>query len=168
MADIETVDGHKEIMNPIYGAQKANVARMRAALLACSLDNFASCRNAINNITVMRIYHQVARIIRYLELMDKLDDKLYDSIEHTIDHADPASPTAWMVLLRIQEQLQDNMIKSQKLLEPYLNSDAFNIVETIPQGAQSQTAEILDPSSRERLMNAAQTVLHAIEAGEFK
>ena len=159
MADIETVDGYKEIMNPIYGAQKANVARMRATLLACSLDNFASCRNAINNITVMRIY---------LELMDKLEDKLYESIETTIDHADPTSPTAWVVLLRIQEQLQDNMIKSQKLLEPYLNSDAFNIVETIPQGAQSQTAERLDPSSRERLMNAAQTVLHAIEAGEIK
>lgn len=167
MANIETVDARGHQIDDLYGAQKENVARMRAALLACSLDDFVSCRNAINNVTVLRIHHQVSRIIKYLELMDRLEDKLYESIETTVDRADPTSPTAWMVLLNIQEKLQDNMIKSQKLLEPYLNSDTFNIVDTIPQGATSGPPELIDAASRERLMTSAQMILKAIESGEF-
>lgn len=168
MNNIETVDGCKSIMDPIYGAQKENVARMRAMLLSCSLDNFASCRSAINNITVMRIYHQVGRIIKYLEMMDKLEDKLYDSIDRAIDKADPDSPSSWMILLKIQEQLQENMIRSQKLLEPYLNSETFNIVDSVPQGTTSASpTEVIDSASREKLMNSAQMILHAIESGEL-
>lgn len=166
MTDIETVDGGNNTISEFYGAQKQGVARMRASLLSCSLDNFASCRLAINNITVMRIYHQVSRIIQYIELMDKLEDKMYSAIEETIERADASSPSTWAVLLNIQERLQKNMIESQKLLQPYLNADTFKIVETVPQGSNnSPIADILDMDSRERLRSSAQAVLAAIDAG---
>lgn len=168
MENIETVDGSKNLMDPLYQAQKEGVARMRAAFLTCSFNDLLSCRQAINQITVMRIYHQVSRIINYLTIMDKLEAKLYESIEATIDRAAPDSPTTWLTLLKIQEQLQKNMIDSQNLLKPYLNQDTFAIVDDIPQGSTtSATRDIMDAQSRENLRNSSQQILRAIEAGEL-
>lgn len=168
MADIETVDGSNKLMDPLYRAQQEGVGRMRAALLACSFDDLLSCRHAINQITVLRIYHQVSRIIKYLALMDKLEDKMYQSIEATIDRSSPDSATTWVTLLKIQEQLQKNMIDSQNLLKPYLNEDTFAIVDDIPQGSTtSGTRDIIDAQSRENLRASSQKILDAIEAGKL-
>lgn len=98
--------------------------------------------------------------------MDKLEDKLYSSIEHTIDNASDASPATWIQLLKIQEKLQYNMIESHKLLQPYMDLTDF----TIPEIVNSQTADpetLLIPSdTRDKLRNTAQAILVELEEGD--
>lgn len=110
MDDIKTVDDG-QLLDPLLQKQKSDVAKMRTALLSCSADpNNASV--ALQNITVLRIYHQVARIIRYLDMMDKLELKLYSSIEARMDRMRDEDMTTLMTLLNLQTQLQKNMIDS--------------------------------------------------------
>jgi len=162
----ETV-GSAEIRIPdaLYSKQREDVAKMRASLLACSDDPVTSTR-ALQNITVLRIYHQVSRIIRYLEMMDKIEDKLYESIDYRLDSMNTESPTAWMTLLSIQEKLQENMISSHKLLQPYLNVEEFSLQSLMPVSSSSavETGDtaILSKSSRDKLRQSAQQVLAAL------
>lgn len=147
--------------------KREGVSRMRTSLLSCSVENPASTKQAINQITVLRIYHQIARIIRYLDLMDKLEDKLYDSIEHTIDNADVANPSTWMMLIKLQERMQQLMIDSHKMLQPYLQLEDFSITELMPQASDDETTntQIMSAESREKIRNSAQAVMIALNAG---
>ena len=99
MADFETVEGSVDVdstVDPLYSKQKEGVARMRTSLLAFD-GSSGSARQALNNITVLRMYHQVARVIRYIEMMDKIEDKMYQAIDRTVDNANPNTPGTWMM-----------------------------------------------------------------------
>lgn len=115
---------------------------------------------ALQQIAVMRIYHQVSRVIKYLDLMDKLEDKLYESIEASMDNMTAANPSTWAMLLRIQTQLQNNMVQSQKLLEPYMNMDTFNIPDFASDKEYIDAdAKLIPQESREKIRNTAQAIL---------
>lgn len=154
------------ITDPLYSKQREDVARMRASLLACSDDPVTS-NKALQNITVLRVYHQVSRIIRYLEMMDKIEDKLYQSLDYRLDHLDVENPTAWMTLITVQEKLLKNMTESHKLLQPYLNIEEFSLQSLMPVAStaseiESGTASILPKASRDKLRQSAQQVLAAL------
>lgn len=165
MPNIETVNPSMMSTDPLIHKQKEDVAKMRASLLCCN-DDIYSAGQAIKNITILRVYHQIARIIKYIEMMDKIEDKLYRSIDASIDMMEDDNPTTWMSLLTIQEKLQKNLIESHKLLEPYLNSDVFNIESLSPAviaEAETNVAGVLTKESRETLRTSAQQVLRALE-----
>lgn len=163
MDDLKTVEGS---LDPIYQQQKEGVSKMRTSLLACT-SNPSLAKTAINQVTVLRIYHQIARIIKYLEMMDKLEEKMYEAIDHTIDNANTNSPSGWMMLMGIQERLQKTMIESHKLLQPYMELKDLNIMDLMEaqqNDESSPTKIILDAESRDKLRNNAQAVL--LELGE--
>lgn len=166
MSNIETVNGTVTTSDPLIRKQKEDVAKMRASLLCCS-DDIYSAAQAMKNITVLRVYHQMNRIIRYLEMMDKIEEKLYRSIDESMMMMDDDNPTTWMTLLTIQEKLLKNMTESHKLLEPYINSDMFNVetlAPTIIEQSESTTAGLLTKESRENLRVSAQQVLAALDS----
>lgn len=158
------------ITDPLYSKQREDVAKMRASLLACSDDPVTSTK-ALQNITVLRVYHQVSRIIRYLEMMDKIEDKLYESLDYRLDHMDIENPTAWMMLITVQEKLQRNLIESHKLLQPYLNVEEFSLQSLMPTAStassiESGTAAVLPKSSRDKLRQSAQQILSELEKAD--
>lgn len=166
--DIKTFDDCDIISDEIYRRQKQDVAKMRTSLLACAEENGMSARSALQNITAMQVYHQLTRIVRYLEIMDKLEHKLYSSIEHTIDNSDDTSPATWVKLLSIQDQLQKNMIASHKILEPYLNIKDFLVVELNDSDKDTPTNDMLmSPESRDRLRSKAQEVMASLSEGDI-
>lgn len=164
MSDFKTFGGSND---PLRKVQREGVSRMRASLLSCSMDNLSNTKLAIQQVTVLRIYHQITRIIKYLDLMDKLEEKLYDSIENTIDAADSYNPSTWMMLIKIQERMQELMIQSHKLLQPYLELEDFNISDLLPAPSddESTNTSIMSSESREKIRNNAQAVLIALNAG---
>ena len=166
MDDLKTFEG--VLPDPLYEKQKEDVARMRSSLLSCSADP-SLAKVAMQNVAILRLYHQVARIIRYLDLMDKLEDKLYSSIEYTVDKMNAESQSTWMMLLSIQEKLQKNMIESQKLLAPVqdlidaANAELFSVVESSTPAVPGTLT--LDASTREKLRLSAQTVIRQLNVG---
>ena len=152
--------------NPLYIQQKEDVAKMRASLLSCNGQDPISSQMALRNITVMRVYHQISRIIRYTEMMDKIENKLYQSIERSLENMNENSPSTWMTLLGIQEKLQKSMIDSHKLLQPYLDTELFSeiTIPAQPDPQQSFAAMIIDQDSRDKIRSSAQTVLAAISS----
>lgn len=167
MNDFKTFEGDIKSTDSLRNFQREGVSRMRTSLLSCSVESPSSTKQAINQITVLRIYHQITRIIKYLDLMDKLEEKLYDSIEHTIDNSDEANPSTWMMLIKIQERMQQLMIDSHKLLQPYLDLDSLSITELMPAQSNTETTNtlIMTSESRERLRNNAQAVLLSLNVG---
>lgn len=165
MSEIETFDAAEQSRSPLRNKQREGVAKMTTSLLACCDDNLAASRHAINQITSMRIYHQLARIIRYTEMCDKIEDKLYESLDYTLASADLTQSSTWMVLLSTQERLQKLMVESHKLLQPYLDLQEFGIVDLVNSTAQGTESSVssLDAAARERIRNAAQYVLAAID-----
>ena len=117
--DIPTLDD--SLVDPLLKEQKAQAEQMRSALLSCKKNDITSAKIALQNIAVLQVYHQVSRIIRYTEMMDRLEDKLYDSIDMNLAEMDECDPNTMLVLLKVQSQLQESMVLSQKLLEPYMN-----------------------------------------------
>lgn len=156
----EAEDDKPILVDPLLKEQQAQVNQMRATLLSCNKSDPASAKLAIQNITVMRIYHQISRIIRFTDMMDRLEDKLYSSIEANLAEMDEFDPNTMLMLTKIQSQLQETMIESQKLLQPYLDMDiaAFTpIQEATP--ADSFAATIISKESRNNIRNGAQAVL---------
>lgn len=163
--DIKTLDGSTVITDPIYKKQKEGVAKMRTSLLACADDGGVSARQAIQNITAMRVYHQLMRIIKYLEMMDKIEAKLYESLDSTIENAETDAATMLM-LISIQSKLQKNMIESHKLLEPYLNLQELTMMDLAPQDSELTGDTVLMKSEeRDRLRSTAQAVLTQLKEG---
>ena len=169
MADIETFGGSVIPMDPLYAKQKENVSKMRASLLSCSDDNLssASAKQALKNITAMRIYHQVARIIKYLDLMDKIEDKMYSSIEASLNKMDENSMSTWTLLINLQEKLQKTMIESHKLLQPYLELQDIQVIDLIPScenNSDVSSMSLIPSESRQKLRDAADCVLRTLES----
>lgn len=163
MSNLDTFEGSTPIetsmMDPLYTHQKKGVDKMRASLLSCSEDP-VTAKRAINDITAMRVYHQICRIIKYLDLMDKLEDKMYSALEYTINKAPIESNSTWMLLMNAQEKLQKMMIESHKLLQPYLDIQEFSIMELTEHSEDSNASPLtLDQESRDKVRNVAMNVL---------
>lgn len=150
----------------LFDKQKQDVADMRASLLSFSQDTDPlSAKYAMQRITVMRVYHQISRIIKYTEMMDKIEEKLYESIDKALDSMNTDSPSTWITLLNIQEKLQKSMIESHKLLQPYLDPELFSSVTIIqaPETEPDYQKMLIDQDSREKIRTGAQSVLAAIQ-----
>lgn len=163
--NFETVeDISKSQTNILREKQKQDVAAMRTSLLSSHMDPSLTT-TSMKNIAVLRVYHQMNRIIQYTELMDKLEAKLYEALEYQIDNADTTRPTTWMQLLHVQEQLQKNMIESQKLLQPFLDLTEYTVDNAEVVDTQAENTIALDANSREKLRNSARAVLHQLNVG---
>ena len=169
MGRFKTVDGTQG-KDPLIVKQKEDVANMRASLLLCSSNSdLDTVTTALNNITIMRIYHQLSRIIRFTEMMDKIEEKLYDSIDSFISFADVDDSDTWKTLLFIQEKLQSTIIDSHKLLAQYLESPALNAdILTLTNNtvnADNTNMLTIDKDSRNRLRDSAQQILVELNRG---
>ena len=163
--NFETVeDISKSQTNILREKQKQDVAAMRTSLLASHMDPSLTT-TSMKSIAVLRVYHQMNRIIQYTELMDKLEAKLYEALDYQIDNADVTRPTTWMQLLHVQEQLQKNMIESQKLLQPFLDLTEYTADNAEVIDTQAENTIALDANSREKLRNNARAVLHQLNVG---
>lgn len=165
---IETFDS--KIQDSLIASKKEGVSRMRTSLLSCLSDETGSLSSrAINTITILRVYHQLARIIRYIELMDKLEEKLYASIEATVDTCDITDTDTLFRLLQIQERLQKSMIESHKLLQPYMDLQDMSVVDimstasTVEAGTDNPI-KIMSPESRDRIRTSAQNLIAELGA----
>ena len=166
---IETVDNSNTVVeNPIVAKQKEDVAKMRTSLLSCSKENGVSTMRAIQDITVMRVYHQLTRIIRYTEMMDKLEDKLYAAMDYQIDNADITHLGTLEMLMQIQANLQKSMIESHKLLQPYMDLQDFSVVDLVPTTESSDnpiSQKLMTSESRDKVRYAAQGVIEMFASG---
>lgn len=100
-------------------------------------------------------------------MMDKIEDKLYRSIDNAMDRMDEDSPVTWMTLMNIQERLQKNIIDSHKLLQPYLNIEEFGMNDLTVSSTTSDNRDmIISRESRDRLRISAQQVLEALDTVE--
>ena len=147
------------LTDPLLKEQKDQIAMMRSTYVSFNKQDPNGAQRAIQNITVLRIYHQMARIIKATEVMDALEDKLYDSILSNIGEMDSFDPTTMMMLLKVQEQLQENMIQSQQLIKPYID---MNILSFAPQPETEATpfgVAIISQESRNNIRTGAQALL---------
>lgn len=162
--ELKTVGGVSEddslsLVSPILKEQKKQIADMRSILLTFNRNDVGAVRRAMNNITVLRVYHQVARIIEFTDLMDDLEDKIYDSIRMNIGGMESADPETMLVLLKVQSQLQETMIQSQQLIKPYLD---MNIEFLVPEPEMEDTSfgvSIISQESRNNIRTGAQALL---------
>lgn len=165
---VETVDSTTQVISsdPIYKKEQDLVSQMRTHLLMSNDGDPKSVKSAIQNVLVLRLYHNVTRITRFLDEMDKIEDKLYASIDASMANMEDTNPATWMSLLQIQERLQKTMVESQKLLEPYFNSKIDLGILDIPKDEveeDSFTSKILDQNSREKIRTSAQQLLKALD-----
>lgn len=171
MSDLKTVDVRAVCASPdaLIEKKQEDVAKMQASLLACS-DKPEDVARTVKQITVLRVMHQIARIVSYLDMMDRIEDKLYDAIDNALENIDTQDPTSWNILLNLQGRLQDHMIESHKLLEPYLNEKALNMLDISEYTDISEDATVLSISqeSRDRLRENAQQVLDMLESGDMQ
>lgn len=152
----------------LYSKQIQEVSNMRAALLSCDSSNLRSVKTTMKNILVMQLTRNMSRIVKFSEVMDRLEDRLYQSVDYKISTIDDeADPSGLYQLLKIQSQLIESMNESQKLLEPYLNGK-YNldpifteVIEEVP-AEDSFGTKLIDKDSREKIRNSAQAVLNAI------
>lgn len=167
MNNLETVQDTSSVKDTLISKQKEGVARMRTSLLAFD-DNGQVSRKAIQSITNLRIYHQLTRIVRYTEMADKLENKLYECIDNSIDNIDDDSPATWLALLEVQSRLQKLMLDSHKLLQPYLDLQEFSISDLSSTQDETNSTLILNSASRDKLRLTAQNVLKALENSDDK
>lgn len=172
---LKTVEESEEILNtindtsvdPLLKEQKAQAEQMRSALLTCKKNDITSAKIALQNIAVLQVYHQVAKMIRYTEMMDRIEDKLYDSIDMNLAEMDECDPQTMLLLLKVQSQLQESMVLSQKLLEPYMN---INLEDIAPPTDINETnsfgAAIIPKESRNAIRNGAQALLTELRNAE--
>lgn len=163
--DIKTVDDSKSIISDsIDQKQKEILTKMRTAFLSLSDDSGFSVKTTMQSIAVMQLYHQLARIIRYTEIMDKLESKLYESMEYSIENSDSSDTNTIVLLMGIQEKLQKSMIESYKLLQPYIENPDIpidSIADSEPDN--TVTKQIMSPEDRDKLRAKAQSILYQLQ-----
>jgi hypothetical protein len=169
---IETVNGQVSVegsttggsgYDPLSAIQKESISRMRGALLSLSVDDATNVKATIQQVTLLRIHHQIVRIVKYLDIMDKLEDKLYATIDLQLQTMDIYDSATMAQLLVVQSQLQKAMVESHKLLQPYLELQDLSINELMPSTTTDATTSIIPEQSREKLRIAAQTVLSELD-----
>jgi hypothetical protein len=146
-------------VDPLLKEQKTQVDLMRATLLSMDKADVNSAKRAVQNITVLRIYHQIARIIKFTEMMDLLEDKLYESMIANMGEMDSFDPATMLTLLKVQAQLQETMVQSQLLIKPYLDMDIESIAPPQEFEDTSFGAAILSQESRNNIRTGAQALL---------
>ena len=147
-------------VDPLLREQKAQADQMRAALLSCRKSDISSAKIALQNIAVLQVYHQVARIIRFVEVMDRLEDKMYASIDSNLSQMDECDPATMMMLIKAQSELQKTMVSSWDLLKPYMDIDITAIAPPKEvDDTSSFGAAILPKESRTAIRNGAQALL---------
>lgn len=155
------------LVNPLLTEQVEQAAQMRDALLVCRKSDIHTAKVALQNISVLYIYHQVARIIRYIEVMDRLEDKLYASIDANLSQMDEFDPATMMMLTKVQCDLQKSMVISQDMLKPYMDIDLESIAPMKEvNGEESFGATILPRESRNAIRNGAQALLTELRKTE--
>lgn len=167
METIKTLDVENTVIDPVYQKQKETVAKMRASLLASADDNTISTRSVIQNITSLRVYHQLARIVKYLDMMDKLEDRIYQSIDYVLDSSLPSDTGSLTSLISIQAQLQKTMIESHKMLQPYLDLQEFTVVDLASDSTEDVESPIIaSPDVRDRLRTNAKNIMKQLNGGD--
>lgn len=164
-ADVTALDDN--LVDPLLREQKEQADQMRAALLSCRKSDISSAKVALQNIAVLQVYHQIARIIRFIEVMDRLEDKLYASIDANLSQMDDFDPTTMVMLLKVQGDLQKSIVLSQDLLKPYMDIDIASIAppkEVDDEG--SFGAAILPKESRNAIRTGAQALLTELKKTE--
>lgn len=146
-------------VDPLLKEQKNQIDQMRSILLSFDHHDMNSAKRAMQNITVLRIYHQVARMIKFTEMMDILEDKLYDSMIANIGQMDSYDPATLLMLSKVQSQLQETMVQSQQLLKPYLDLDISTIAPPPEVEETSFGVSIISKESRNNIRNGAQALL---------
>lgn len=166
-SDNTSIDTPETFVDPLLKEQKQQAAQMRDALLTCKKNDITSAKVALQNIAILQVYHQVSRIIRYTEMMDRIEDKLYDSIDMNLAQMDEADPNTMILLLKVQSQLQESMVLSQKLLEPYMNIDLASIAPPVEINEETSFgAAIIPKESRNAIRNGAQALLTELRNAE--
>ena len=149
-----------DLVNPLLREQVEQAAQMRDALLVCRQSDIHTAKGALQNIAVLQVYHQVARIIRFTEMMDRLEDKLYSSIDANLAQMDDFDPATMMMLVKVQGDLQKSMVLSQEMLKPYMDIDieALAPVKDITEES-SFGAALIPKESRNVIRSGAQALL---------
>lgn len=146
-------------VDPLLKEQKMYVDQMRAALINCNKTDVHSVKRSMQNITVMRVYHQIGRIIKFTEMMDLLEDKLYESMIANLGEMDSYDPNTLIMLTKLQAQLQETMVQSQLLIKPYLDLDLETILPPQELETNSFGAALISQESRNNIRTGAQALL---------
>lgn len=149
-----------DLVNPLLREQVEQAAQMRDALLVCRKSDIHTAKGALQNIAVLQVYHQVARIIRFTEMMDRLEDKLYSSIDANLAQMDDFDPATMMMLVKVQGDLQKSMVLSQEMLKPYMDIDIESLAPVKDITEESSFGAALIPKeSRNAIRSGAQALL---------
>lgn len=153
-------------VNLLYKQQEQDVKGMRSALLGCNRKDAKSVKSAMRNILVMRVYHQLARIIRFTEEMDKIEDKMYKELDRQLLDPDFTGTESLVLLIGIQERLQKVMVDSQKLLDPYLDMNELMMIEAEVEEEQDDSfgSKILSQTSRQNIREGARRILSILDS----
>ena len=147
----------------LFADQQRDVAAMRSSLLNFDRRDPSAARKAIQNVTLLRVYHQLKRIVRYTEMMDKIEDRIYQSIDSKLLNSSPDDETLYLQLIPIQERLQKAMVESHKLLEPYLTSESLTALEVPQEDTSTSFASmLLEQESREKVRTGVQQLMNII------
>ena len=147
----------------LFADQQRDVAAMRSSLLNFDRRDPSAARKAIQNVTLLRVYHQLKRIVRYTEMMDKIEDRIYQSIDAKLLNSSPDDETLYLQLIPIQERLQKAMVESHKLLEPYLTSESLTALEVPQEDTSTSFASmLLEQESREKVRTGVQQLMNII------
>ena len=144
--------------DPILKIQREDIAKMRSSLLCCNGDT-SLIKRTLTDITVMRIYHEMSRIIRYTEMMDKIEDKMYESMSYAVEHANAESSGTWLMLMEMQKGIQKSMSNSYNLLKPYLSLSKTDMSAMATAIDTNVEAIPLDTKSRDSIRSTAQHIL---------
>ena len=164
ISDITTLkDNNIQSADTLAAQQQSDISAMRSALLNCDRGDASSVSFALQTIFSMRIFHQLSRIIKYTEHMDKIEQKMYESMDRYMDSMDETDTSSWALLLNAQEQLQRIMMNSQKLLEPYSNVSLYIPEQPVE---DSFGDGLLDQTERKKLRESAQLILDTLKESE--
>ena len=165
ISDITTLDTDTKPADSLAVQQQSDVSAMRSALLNCDRGDAASVSFALQTIFSMRVFHHLSRLIKYTEHMDKIEQKMYESMDRFLDNLEETDTSAWLALITAQEQLQRIMMNSQKLLEPYSNVSLYVPEQPVE---DSFGNGILDQTERKKLRESAQLILDTLKESEEK
>lgn len=163
ISNITTLDNNPKSADALTDQQQSDVSAMRSALLDCDRSDAASVSFALQSIFSMRVFHHLSRLVKYTEYIDKIEQKMYESMDRFMDNLDETDTSGWLVLMNAQEQLQKIMMNSQKLLEPYSNVSLYIPERPIE---DSFGNGLLDQTERKKLRESAQLILDTLKESE--
>lgn len=166
ISNIKTLENNDtKSADALTAQQQSDVSAMRSALLNCDRGDATSVSFALQIIFSMRVFHQLAKLIKYTEYMDKVEQKMYESMDRFMDNMEKTDDagTGWLVLINAQDQLQKIMMNSQKLLEPYNNVSLYVPEQPVE---DSFGNGLLDQHERKKLRESAQFILDTLKESE--